>query len=56
MGVWSGVIPNHIILFENYVFNLDSILVAVPVNQSSLRSHTKEAIVLRVTKSEYYQK
>lgn len=49
MGIRSGIVPNHIVLFEKYIVNLDSILVAVSVNQSTLRSHPKEAIVPKVT-------
>ncbi len=50
MRIRSGIVPNHIILFEKHIINLDSILVAVPINQSTLRGHPEVAIVLRECK------
>jgi len=49
MRIRSGIVPNHIILFEKHIINLDSILVAVPINQSTLRGHPEVAIVPKVT-------
>ena len=32
VGIWSSIVPNHIIFFKNCSLNLDSILVAISVN------------------------
>ena len=46
MRIRFSIVPNHVIILENHTINLDSILVAVPINQSTLRAHPEVAIVL----------
>lgn len=56
VGIGSSVVPKHIISFKNRTVNLDSILVAVSVNQSALRAHSKISIVLQKQNTERMNK